>query len=107
MRVLLDEQLPGHLTGEISGHAVSTVQQCGWAGLKNDEILRVSADAGFEVFFAADRNLQFQQNLSQSRLGIILIVAPSNALEDLRPLLLDLLAAIRRIRAGQLQRVER
>ena len=106
MRVLLDEQLPRHLAGEIGGHDVSTVQQCGWAGLKNGELLRVGADAGFEVLVTADRNLQFQQNLSQSRLRIILLVAPSNALEDLRPLLPGLLAAIPRSRAGQVQRVE-
>ena len=54
----------------------------------------------------ADRNLQFQQNLSQSRIGIILLIAPSNALEDLRPLLPSLRAAIPKSRAGQLQRVE-
>jgi Domain of unknown function (DUF5615) len=106
MRVLLDEQLPRQLAAEISGHDVSTVQQCGWAGLKNGELLRVGADAGFEVLVTADRNLQFQQNLSQSRLGIILLVATSNALEDLVPLLPGLLAAIPKSRPGQLQRVE-
>ena len=90
MRVLLDEQLPRHLAKEISGHDISTVQQRGWAGLKNGELIRVAADAGFEVLVTADRNLQFQQNLSQSRLGIILLVASSNALEDLRPLVPDL-----------------
>ena len=64
MLVLLDEQLPRHLAREIGGHNVSTVQQRGWAGLKNGELLRVAADAGFEVLVTADRNLQFQQNLS-------------------------------------------
>ena len=106
MRVLLDEQLPRHLAREIGGHDVSTVQQRGWAGLKNGELLRVAADAGVDVLVTADRNLQFQQNLSQSRLGIILLVAPSNALEDLRPLVPSLLAAIPKSRPGQLLRVE-
>jgi hypothetical protein len=40
MRVLLDEQLPRHLAKEIGGHDISTVQQRGWAGLKNGEPLR-------------------------------------------------------------------
>ena len=57
MLVLLDEQLPRHLAREIDGHNVSTVQQRGWAGLKNGELLRVAADAGFEVLVTADRNL--------------------------------------------------
>ena len=106
MRVLLDEQLPRHLAREIRGHDVSTVQQRGWAGLKNGELLRVAADAGFEVLVTADRNLQFQQNLSQSRLGIILLVASSNALEDLLPRVPSLLATIPKSRPTQLLRVE-
>jgi len=106
MRVLLDEQLPRHLAREIVGHDVSTVQQRGWAGLKNGDLLRVAADAHFDVLVTADRNLQFQQNLSQSRLGIILLVAPSNALEDLRPRVPNLLAAILKSRPGHLLRVE-
>jgi hypothetical protein len=76
----------------ICGHDVSTVQQRGWAGLQNGELLRVAADAGFDVLVTADHNLQFQQNLSQSRIGIILLIAPSNALEDLLPLVPSLLA---------------
>ncbi len=106
MRVLLDEQLPRHLAREIGGHDVSTVQQRGWAGLKNGELLRVAAEAGFEVLVSADRNMQFQQNLSQSRLGVILLIASSNALEDLLPLVPKLLAAIPKSRPGRLLRVE-
>jgi len=77
-----------------------------WAGLKNGELLRVAADAGFEVLVTADRNLQFQQNLSQSRLGIILLIAPSNALEDILPLVPNLLATILKASPGRLLRVE-
>jgi predicted nuclease of predicted toxin-antitoxin system len=106
MLVLLDEQLPRHLAREIGGHNVSTVQQRGWAGLKNGELLHVAADAGFEVLVTADRNLQFQQNLSQSRLGIILLIAPSNALEDILPLVPNLLATILKASPGRLLRVE-
>ena len=77
------------------------------AGLKNGELLQVAADTGFQVLVTADRNLQFQQNLSRSRIGIILLIAPSNALEDLLPLVPNLLAAIPKSRAaGELLRVE-
>jgi len=37
MRVLLDEQLPRQLASLLLGHEVRTVQQVGWAGLKNGE----------------------------------------------------------------------
>ena len=86
MRVLLDEQLPRQLAREITGHEVSTVQRRGWAGLKNGELLRRAADARFEAFVTADRNLEYQQNLARSLLGVLVLVSPSNALEDLLPL---------------------
>ena len=106
MRVPLDQQLPRHLARELRGHDVSTVQQKGWAGLKDGELLRMAADAGFDVFLTADRNLEFQQNLSQTGLGVILLVAPSNALEDLLPLMPALLVAIPKSRAGRLMGID-
>lgn len=75
MRVLLDEQLPRQLVPELTGHEVRTVQQQGWAGLTNGELLRRAADEGLEVLLTADQNLEFQQNLARSRLGIIILVA--------------------------------
>ncbi len=107
MRVLLDEQLPRHLVRELTGHDVRTVHQQGWAGLKNGELLRCAADEGFEVFLTADQNLEFQQNLARARLGVVVLVAPSNALEDLLPFVPAALAAISRSRPGQVARVTR
>jgi hypothetical protein len=102
VRVLLDEQLPRHLTRDLTGHQVRTVQEQGWAGLKNGELLQRAADDGFEVLVTANQNLEFQQNLSGSRLGV---VVSSIALEDLRPLVPAALAAIARVRAGEVVRV--
>lgn len=94
MRVLVDEQLPRQLAAHLLGHDVRTVQQQGWAGLTNGELLRRAAEAGFEVFLTADQNLQYQQNLTRSPLRVIVLVARSNALEDLLPLVPHVLDAI-------------
>ncbi len=107
MRVLLDEQLPRQLARELTGHAVSTVQQQGWAGLKNGELLRRAADDAFEVFVTADQNLQFQQNLARSRLRVVVLAAPSNTIEDLLPLVPNLLKAIPQAEVGGVVRVGR
>ncbi len=40
MRVLLDEQLPRHPARDLGGHRVRTVQQEGWTGLKNGELMQ-------------------------------------------------------------------
>ena len=105
MRVLLDEQLPRQLAQQLSGHEVRTVQQQGWAGLQNGELLRCAAAEGFEIFLTADQNIEFQQNLVRSPLRVIVLEAPSNALEDLLPLVPNILQSIPDARPGQVRRV--
>lgn len=86
MRVLLDEQLPRQLVPYFVGHDTRTVQEEGWAGLKNGDLLKQAEVAGFEIFVTSDQNLEFQQNLKRSRLFVVILSALSNAIEDLLPL---------------------
>ena len=106
MRILLDEQLPRQLAPYLVGHDVRTVQQQSWAGLKNGALLTEAEAAGFSVFLTGDQNLEFQQNVSKRRLGVIVFLAVSNALEDLLPLVPAALAAIESVQPGQVARVE-
>ena len=105
MRVLLDEQLPRQLAPYLVGHDARIVQQLGWAGLKNGELLKQAAAARFEIFLTSDQSLEFQQNLKNSRLFIVVLVAASNALEDLIPLVPAALAAMDKPRPGQVVRI--
>jgi hypothetical protein len=105
VRVLLDEQLPRQLARLLTGHIVHTVPALGWAGLGNGELLRRSAAAGFDVFVTADQNLQFQQNLSRSLLPIIVLVAPSNTIEDLSLLVPLILQVIPKMQPGEVRRI--
>jgi len=73
--------------------------------LTNGELLRRAIEKGFEVFLTGDQSLQFQQNLSRTRLGVVVLSAASNKLEDLLPLVSRALAAISGIEAGQVVRV--
>jgi hypothetical protein len=68
-------------------------------------LLQRAAETGFEVFLTADQNLQYQQNLAQSRLAVIVLVAPSNTLEDLMPLVPFVLKAIGDVRSGEVRRI--
>jgi hypothetical protein len=88
------------------GHAVRTVQQQGWTGLANGELLRRAAADGFDAFVTADQTLQFQQNLARSPLRVIVLVAGSNTLEDLTPLVPGILRTIPRTLAGEVRRVD-
>lgn len=79
MRVLLDEQLPRQLGPYLIGHEVRSVQQEGWAGLKNGELISRMESSGFSVLVTGDQSLEFQQNVGKRRLGVVVLRAPSNA----------------------------
>ena len=106
VRILLDEQLPRQLAPYPVGHDVRTVQQESWAGLKNGVLFARADAAGFSVFLTGDQNLEFQQNISKRRLGVVVLRAESNALEDLLPLIPAALAAIEVVQPGHVVHVE-
>jgi hypothetical protein len=56
--------------------------------------------------FTGDRNLEFQQNVKTSGLFVVVLVAPSNKLEDLLPRIPRALDAIARARLGEVERVD-
>jgi PIN like domain len=104
MKVVLDECLPRKLKGDLPGHTVSTVPEMRWAGTKNGALLRL-AEATFEVFVTADQHVAFQQNLRSLVLGIVVLVAPNNRLETLRPLMPKVAAVLPAIKPGDLLRI--
>jgi hypothetical protein len=65
------------------GHDARTVQEAGWSGKKNCKLL-VLAETKFDVLVTIDTNLQYQQNLSEHRIAIIVTRSLSNRLEDLQ-----------------------
>ena len=70
---------------------IVTVQEMGWDGIKNGELLRLVA-AAFDVFITSDKNLRFQQNLSSFDLAVIIL--PSNQVPIVEALLPWIAAAL-------------
>jgi hypothetical protein len=86
MRVLLDECLPRKLKREVQADVARTVPEMGWAGTKNGALLRL-AEREFDVFLTNDQNIEHQQNLKRFDLAVVVLVALTNDIEDLRPLM--------------------
>jgi hypothetical protein len=63
LKILLDESVPHIVQTRLSHLAIRTVQDMGWTGIKNGELLR-RAETEFNVFVTADQQLRYQQNLS-------------------------------------------
>ena len=83
MRALLDENMPRALVQLLAPELEArTVQQEGWSGRQNGDLLRI-ASPSFDVFITTDRGIPHQQNLSRYGIGIMLLEARSNRVEDL------------------------
>ncbi len=105
MRILLDECVPRPLKRELADHEICTVVEMGWSGKKNGELLRLMSQEGFTVLLTTDQNLRYQQNLQQAGVAVIVLVAPSNRLPDLVPLIPDVRNALNTVVQGKVMEV--
>jgi Domain of unknown function (DUF5615) len=104
VRVLLDECAPRKLKQELPGHEVTTLQELGWAGLKNGPLLARAAGR-FEAFITVDQNIQHQQRLPVPGLAIIILRAASNDTDALRPLMADVRSLLSAVKGGEVRLV--
>jgi predicted nuclease of predicted toxin-antitoxin system len=105
MKLLLDENLPHQLRREIPGHDCFTVAYMNWGGIENGELLALAASAGFEALLTKDANLEYEQNLVNLPIAVVVLAAASNDLDDIRPLLPALLIALTQLRPKQVTHV--
>ena len=100
MRILLDECVPRPLRRELPGNTVVTVPEMGWSGKKNGELLRLMAAGNLPLLVTTDQELRHQQNLKSFGVAVIVLVAPSNRLEDIAPLSPSLRAILGTVQPG-------
>jgi len=70
MKVLLDNCTPRPLKAFLTGHEVKTAHEMGWAALMNGELL-AAAENEFDLLITCDRNLRYQQNLTQRTIRLL------------------------------------
>ncbi len=102
MRVLLDERLPKKLKFEINAEFVQTVPEAGWASKQNGELLRL-AEQGFDVLVTNDQNMEHQQPISRFDMAFIVLVAPTNDVVDLLPLMAKVNMTLDSIKPGTIE----
>ena len=69
-KVILDENLPIQLRHQLADFDVVTIQYQGWAGIVNGELIQL-IDGKFDVFVTGDKNLRYQQNLTNRSVAIV------------------------------------
>jgi hypothetical protein len=73
MRILFDQATPVPIRSHLEGHEVRTAAQEGWSTLKNGELLSAAEASGFDIFLTTDKNIRYQQNLSQRKIAIVVL----------------------------------
>ena len=59
----------------------------------------------FDAFLTTDQNIEFQQNLSALPIAILVVVARSNRLKDIEPLVPEILKALNQLPPKSLRKV--
>ncbi len=101
MKILLDECLPKRLGNLLPGHDVRTVRQMNWLGLSNGRLLDAAID--FDAFITVDKNLVKQQQLAGRRLAVIVLRVRSNKIEDIAPLVPQMIALLTHLNQGAVE----
>lgn len=105
MRLLLDECVDERLRHLFSAYDCQTAHFAKLAGLKNGQLLDAAEETGFDVIVTTDQEIPFQQNLASRQIAILILVAPTNRLADLKAIVPAALAALPFIRPGEVVRV--
>lgn len=99
MKLLLDECTPKRLLLDFTGHEVQTVEDAGFKGLKNGELLH-RASGEFDVLITVDQNIPFQQN--SLPIAVVILSATSNRYSDLMLLVPRVLEVLPSIQVGEI-----
>jgi hypothetical protein len=73
MRILFDQGVPLPIRAYLEKHKVRTAAQEGWDTLKNGELLAVAEAAGFDVLLTTDKNIRYQQDLSERKIALVVL----------------------------------
>lgn len=105
MKLLLDECVPQGIRQDFSQYEVSTVTEAGFKGLKDRDLLTQAAGK-FDVLITVDQNIEYQQNLKDSKIAILVLVARRNTIKALKPLVPQALLALENLKKGEIVRIE-
>jgi len=104
VRILLDECVPRPLKRAFGGFDVTHVTEIGWEGRKNGRLLASMREEGFDTLVTVDRNLEFQQHLPATGIIVVAMSAHTNRVEELKPLIPEVLEILATAVPGKVYR---
>jgi hypothetical protein len=104
MRILFDQATPVPIRPYLQQHTVRTAAQQGWDRLRNGELLAAAEEAGFDLLLTTDKNMRYQQNLTNRNIAIV--VLGQQQWPQLRPHVQRVVEAINAATPGSYAEVE-
>ena len=101
MKILLDECLNWRIKRELPEHEVKSVDNMGWKGLKNGDLL-ILAQEEFDAFITVDKKLPDQQNLKKYDIGVIILRPRFVEISYIIPLIPQVKEALKTIESRKL-----
>ncbi len=105
MKILIDECVDWRLKLEFSQYDAKAVQDMGWLGKENGELLRLAVTENFDVFITIDKKLRDQINLKNYSLSIIVLDTYRSTLANLKPLVPKIIALFEEVTPGNLYEI--
>lgn len=87
MKILLDECITKRIKPFLSEFEILTVNDMGWSGVKNGQLMKLCIENKFDILLTIDKNLRFQQNLQNYNIAIVILDTQSSKKEDIIGLL--------------------
>jgi len=107
--ILLDENLLSRKLKKSlvdAGHIVKNVDEMGWRGVKDRELLALAQADLFDVFITADKNLPYQQNLRDLTLRIVVLDVYSTRPDYLLPLIARISGLLESLLPGSVKLID-
>lgn len=76
MLILFDHVTPKGIIRSLPGHMVATARDRRWDTLTNGDLLDAAERAGFDVLVTGDKNMRYQQNLTDRRIALVVLSTP-------------------------------
>ena len=87
MKILLDECVTRKLKRHLTEFEIATVVEMNWSGLKNGKLLSAAVTAEFDILLAIDKNLEYQQNINNHEIVVVVLDVEKSKIDFLLELL--------------------
>jgi predicted nuclease of predicted toxin-antitoxin system len=87
MKILLDECVTRKLKRHLTEFEIATVVEMNWSGLKNGKLLSAAVTAEFDILLTIDKNLEYQQNINNHEIVVVVLDVEKSKIDFLLELL--------------------